>query len=114
MSRAIIIISFIFAVLFPLPVLGDSEVQVNGILSLSPGSYILFPDGTTQSTSIPAVHTSAVCSNASISANGDCSCTGTYVSHVRTNTSCTVTSDTGTCTATGSPAHYAECCICKP
>jgi len=32
--------------------LGDSEVKVNGILSLTPpGSYILFPDGTTQDTS---------------------------------------------------------------
>ena len=64
MSRAItIVLLFMVAVTFPLPVLGDSEIQVDGNLSINNGiiyldkgtgggsdSYIVFPDGTHQAT----------------------------------------------------------------
>jgi collagen type VII alpha len=45
MSRAILILFFVF-VMSPLSALGDSEVWVDGILSINSGGYILFPDGT--------------------------------------------------------------------
>ena len=117
MSRAISIILFFMVVtIFPLPVLGDSEVQVNGILRLNPGGSIIFPDGTSQVTAtIPVIHTSAVCASASANQNGTCSCSGQYVTHITlVYGSCTVTSDTGGCTANGTSNHSAECCVCKP
>jgi hypothetical protein len=73
--------------------LGDSEVQVNGILSLSSGSYILYPDGTTQSTNSSA---SAACSggmlrNATVvdcSGNQNCNCPGQQVVKAVISISC--------------------------
>jgi hypothetical protein len=50
MSRAIIVLFFVFAVIFVLPVLGKAEVSVDDFLSINSGGYILFPDGSTQST----------------------------------------------------------------
>ena len=49
MSRVIIFL-FMFALIFPLPVFGNSEVQVDGILYLNQGSYILFHDGSSLDT----------------------------------------------------------------
>lgn len=66
----------------------------------------------------PAVHTSAVCVSASVT-NADCSCSVRTISNVRTYQTCTVTSDTGSCTAGGvqgysGPSYYGSCCVCAP
>lgn len=71
----------------------------------------------------PAVHTSAVCASAGQKINGTCSCAGTLVSKVTAppHSSCKVTSDTGSCTASGSTYEgsydygtFGECCVCAP
>jgi hypothetical protein len=55
MSRAFFILLLCLSVTLPVPVLGVDEVKINGILSINnvytgTDGYILFPDGTTQST----------------------------------------------------------------
>ena len=51
MSRVIVISLLCFFVILPITDLSaDSGVQVSGIFSLTPGGYISFGDGTTQST----------------------------------------------------------------
>jgi len=68
----------------------------------------------------PAVSTSAVCVSASINAQGVCSsgsCGCAYtVSHV--SSPCSVTSNTGSCSANGCSGTYGttygSCCVCAP
>lgn len=70
----------------------------------------------------PAVSTSAVCVSASsywdvssqrdIYSPGSCSCSGTTVSRV--SSPCTITSNTGTCSAKDGGIYHGECCICRP
>jgi hypothetical protein len=67
----------------------------------------------------PTVSTSAVCVTASSTHNGDCNCSGgRMVSKVTTTGNygqCTVTSDTGSCTAYGYLTfYYGSCCVCAP
>ena len=58
-------------------------------------------------------HTSAVCVT-----HQDCSCSGTLLSHVQIYGDCEVTSDTGSCSASGcgycTPGYQAACCLCAP
>ncbi len=66
----------------------------------------------------PAVHTSAVCVSANTKLSVSCSCSVGYVAHV--TSPCTVTSDTGSCSASGfydstwGNNYTGECCVCKP
>lgn len=65
----------------------------------------------------PAVHTSSVCSSGFSGGAADCSCSGKTISKVRAYVAngCTVSSDTGSCSASGfSKAHYGSCCVCSP
>jgi Collagen triple helix repeat (20 copies) len=68
----------------------------------------------------PAVRTSAVCTNPTAGPSGvsaSCGCTGRTVTN-QNAISCTVTSDTGTCTGTGynsnGQPYTAACCVCVP
>jgi hypothetical protein len=64
----------------------------------------------------PAVHTSAVCvsafPNAGFCFSSSCSCSNGTVSRV--SSPCTVTSDTGTCSASSCGSSIGQCCVCKP
>ena len=72
----------------------------------------------------PAVHTSAVCASGSSNNSNDCSCSGgRTISHVYVTgyTPCTISSDTGSCTAyghtktgTGDQTTSGACCLCAP
>jgi hypothetical protein len=78
---------------------------------------LIGPTGATgpQGPAGPSVHTSAVCANAGVSSDGDCSCSGHQISKVRSYGSCTITSDTGSCTAygyNGTPKYMGSCCVC--
>ncbi len=68
----------------------------------------------------PPAKSSAVCVN-SYGANGnyhsgDCSCSSRTISHVTSSSSCQVTSETGSCSASGNsyatPMTYGSCCVC--
>jgi hypothetical protein len=66
----------------------------------------------------PAVHTSAVCVSGSNAGGASCSCTNGYVASA--SSPCSVTSDTGSCSAssyydsTWSRTYTGQCCVCKP
>ncbi len=111
-----------------------NKLSVKGVIESSIGG-IKFPDGSIQNTAQlrgpagedgrdgrtgppgppgPPVSTSAVCVNASENNNGSCGCSGLTVSKV--NSPCQVTSDTGSCSASGfgSPprSFNGQCCVC--
>jgi hypothetical protein len=127
-----------------------SKLTVAGLIESTSGG-IKFPDGTIQTTVAsqgppgpqgptgqqglqgpqgaqgpagPAVHTSAVCVNATSGSNNvcqprTCSCPSGLVTRV--DSPCQVTSDTGSCTANScaifSPFKSSadgQCCVCKP
>jgi hypothetical protein len=73
----------------------------------------------------PATKSVATCASGSVEysgavRNGDCSCSGVTISKVTaSNSSCNVTSETGSCSAgvTGYVSlgvAYASCCVCRP
>jgi hypothetical protein len=64
----------------------------------------------------PPLHTSAVCTQVYSTAgcNGVCE-TGKIVASTRSSSSCSVTSDTGSCSAYAiPPSLWALCCVCAP
>jgi len=62
----------------------------------------------------PPVSTTATCSSAVYPHNGDCSCSRTTISKVTSYSSCTATSDSGSCNATGNQTYSisGSCCVC--
>lgn len=70
----------------------------------------------------PAVTTVAVCVDGGRTTDGTCTCNGTTVSQVIASFdgTCTVTADTGSCTASGHNDsnylydHTGMCCVCAP
>ena len=105
-------------------------LHVAGIIRSSKDGF-MFPDGTIQSTAAvgvpgprgptgpagpagPAVKTSAVC----LAPPGICSCSSPSKTVIFVRTSCTVTSDTGTCSAQSSGTtgniSLGSCCVCAP
>jgi hypothetical protein len=90
-----------------------SRLTVAGVIQSTSGG-IKFPDGTVQTTSAVG-HTVAVCVNG-CSQNGNCSCQNGTVSKVLSP--CTVTSDTGSCSASSCPdpafPTSGSCCVCRP
>lgn len=104
------------------------KLDVAGAIRSSSGGFI-FPDGTTQTTATargpqgpqgprgpagPPAHTSSVCVGGG--SPQQCSCSNRTVSFAFSP--CTVTSDTGTCSATsaGTPGNVqlGSCCVCAP
>jgi hypothetical protein len=104
------------------------KLEVAGTIRSSSGGFV-FPDGTTQTTATlrgpqgprgpagppgPATRTSAVCVGGG--SPQQCSCSNRTVSFVLSD--CTVTSDTGSCSATsaGIPGNiqHGSCCVCAP
>jgi hypothetical protein len=110
-----------------------ATLTVAGMIQTTTGG-IKFPDGSVQTTATlrgpqgpqgpqgpagPPVRTSAVCVNGEPNANGSrtCNCAGgKLISQVISN--CTVTSDTGTCSASTaywqSQVMTGACCVCAP
>jgi Collagen triple helix repeat (20 copies) len=65
------------------------------------------------------VKTVAICANGTIGNPADCRCNGrAIIPPISTVSSCTVTSDTGSCTATGGVSNFVPysgaCCVCAP
>ena len=110
------------------------KLDVAGTIRSSSGGF-MFPDGTVQTTATargpqgpqgpkgaqgpagPPSHTSAVCvDGASPGPDNFCSCNNRTISFVRSF--CTVTSDTGSCSArtTEIPVSvsHGSCCVCAP
>jgi hypothetical protein len=91
----------------------------------------MFPDGTTQTTATlrgpqgpqgpvgPPVKSVSICTSQGPVANpGSCSCAGREISRLTNQFSCTATSDTGTCTGSGTSdannhiVFAGSCCVC--
>ena len=109
-----------------------SKLTVTGVISTTVGG-VRFPDGSMQTTASlrgpqgpqgppgppgPPTHSSAVCQDATSTSDGFCSCPGRIVSPMMAGP-CTVTSDTGSCTAgviidtvSGQVTRRGACCVC--
>jgi len=91
----------------------DGDFYINTTIStlFGPKSEGVWPAGVR--ISVP-VTSSASCSSASSMNNGDCKCSRIEISKEITYNSCTATSDTGSCTATGlqANARFGSCCVC--
>jgi len=93
---------------------GDFYINTTTTTLFGPKSGGAWPSG------VPLVATpittAAACADAAGTYNGDCKCSHTEVSYQKSYSSCTVTSDTGSCTAVGTGAsstpRYGSCCIC--
>jgi len=115
---------------------GSGNLHVNGSLGTSTG--VRFPDGSLQTKAqvagpqgpqgpagpqgpqgpVGPGSTSAVCVQNNSSGAG-CSCAVRLVVQQfapfgATSTSCTVTSNTGSCSASGGPSSSGACCVCAP
>jgi hypothetical protein len=96
----------------------SSRLTVAGVIQSTSGG-IKFPDGTVQTTSAVG-HTSAVCVSGGgtngVCNPGICSCQNGTVSSVLSP--CTVTSDTGSCSASSCTSTFGtsvgSCCVCRP
>lgn len=109
-----------------------TSLDVAGIIRSSSGGF-RFPDGTTQTTATlkgdkgangangatgpkgdpgPPTQSSAVCVDGTDTTRGVCSCSHLTVSNV--SGPCTVTSQTGSCSAAGPvfPIGGGSCCVC--
>ncbi|MEI6296945.1 MAG: hypothetical protein WCO84_04855 [bacterium] len=79
------------------------------------------PVGPTGPAGAPAAKTVAVCASAGAGNDASCSCYGAMITQIWSYPSCTVTSDTGSCTGYGTQVgagtyptyRRAACCVCK-
>lgn len=66
----------------------------------------------------PATKTVAVCASASLGSSNSCSCGGgKVISHTTApgaTGSCSITSETGSCSAYGANSNFGSCCVCSP
>ena len=92
----------------------DGDFYINKITTtlFGPKSGGVWPSGV--SLIGTPVSTTATCASAVNPYNGDCNCSRTTISKVTTYSTCTATSDTGSCTATGFKdyARFGSCCVC--